>query len=173
MSTKSTAIEVIRLMGEHHLSLCFAESCTAGGVPKIVTSVPGASEIFLGGITAYRDDALAKACGLTPWRLAELGSVSQVVTDHLARAALDQFGADICVATTGYLGPFEDDSPDHREGFVVVLDSDGVLLREKLLFEGRREANRQAMLTVAFDLVLRCVVRKIEREAKRRGHEIQ
>lgn len=169
MSTKSTAIEIIDTMREHGLTLCFAESCTAGGVPKIVTSVPGASAILLGGVTAYRDDALARVLGLSVEQLAELGAVSDNVTDFLARAALVQFGADVCVATTGYLGPFEDDRPDHHEGFVVVRTRDGHSRCEPLHLDGRREANRQAMLTAAFDLVLRSVRELLERRAEERS----
>lgn len=167
MSTKSTAIEIVELMTQRGLSLCFAESCTAGGVPKVVTSIPGASAVFLGGITAYRNDAIAEAIGILTSEFYYLGPVSEKTTDLLAQASLKQFGGDLCIATTGYLGPFEDERPDHHEGFVVVRDREGFVLSQELHLEGRREANRQAMLTVAFDLALKSLRIKFERESKR------
>ena len=168
MSTKSTAIEIIDLMRAHGLKLCFAESCTAGGVPKIITSVPGSSAVFLGGITAYHNQAIAKTIDVSMTSLERMGAVSMVVTDMLAIAARRQFDGDLCIATTGYLGPFNDEKDDHPEGYVVVRDREGLfVLSEELTLVGRREANRQAMLTAAFDLALKSLRRKFKRDAER------
>jgi PncC family amidohydrolase len=160
MSTKTTAIEIVDIMRAHGLRLCFAESCTAGGIPKVVTSIPGASDVFLGGLTAYHDAALRRIVGGV---FDEHGGVSEEVTMALATQGLYAFAGDICVATTGYLGPFEDDRPDHHEGWVAVEDKDGHVLTARTDLQGRREANRQAMLKLAFDTVLIVLKRKVER----------
>jgi nicotinamide-nucleotide amidase len=154
------AVEAVDLMREHGLTLCFAESCTAGGVPKVVTSVPGASEVFIGGIIAYRKDALAKAIRLSLNNLEREGGVSRDVTALLAQAGLRQFGANVCIATTGYLGPFNEG--DRHEGWVVVMSDKGDELHTELHLDGKREANRQKMLRAAFELLLQMLKTRIE-----------
>lgn len=155
MSTKEMATTIVETMSRLGKYLCFAESCTAGGVPKIITSVPGASKMFLGGLTAYAPKAIASAIGVGVRELEEnIGLVSEEATRRLSEVGLERLGGDLCIATTGYLGPFDqDDRPDHHEGWVVVRTRSGVLT-EKVQLEGRREANRQLMLRTAFGLVL-------------------
>ena len=159
MSTKEMAIEIVETMTRRNKWLCFAESCTAGGVPKVITSVPGASKMFLGGLTAYAPEALAEFLSMSLSEIEEKGVVSETVAAALANHGLHRFRGDICIGTTGYLGPFEDGLPEHHEAWVAVVYRDGAkhkfLLTEKLHLEGRREANRQAMLRAAFGLVLK------------------
>lgn len=164
MSTKSTAIEIIDIMRVGSLKLCFVESCTAGGIPKVITSIPGASDVFLGGITAYHDRALRQIVGDA--LMDEHGGVSERVTMALATEGLEQLGGDVCVATTGYLGPFEDDRPDHHEGWVAIVDVDGHMFTARVPSRWTREANRQAMLKAAFDGVLLTLQRKFERDSE-------
>jgi PncC family amidohydrolase len=161
MSTKQMAQEVVHLMATHDMTLCFAESCTAGGIPKVITSIPGASRVLLGGVIAYHPSALASAIQVSEVTLLKEGVVSENVTDMLAEAGLRQFAADVCVATTGYLGPFQNDRPNHHEGWVVVRDRAGEQLHAKLRLDGRREANRQKMLRTALEFTLLMVKRRI------------
>jgi len=155
MSTKEIATRIVETMTANNLTLCFAESCTAGGIPKVITSVPGASKVLIGGTTAYHPIGIAHALGLANVEtlLETYNPVSEEITEALAEVSLDTWKADICIATTGYLGPYEDDLPEHHEGWVVVTARDGVSLHHNVHLEGRREANRQAMLRVAFELV--------------------
>lgn len=167
MSTKEMAIEIVETMTRRNKWLCFAESCTAGGVPKVITSVPGASKMFLGGLTAYAPEALAEFLSMNLPELEKEGVVSEKTAAGLANHGLHRFRGDLCIGTTGYLGPFEDGLPEHHEAWIAVVyrDEGGQkhLLTEKLHLEGKREANRQAMLRVAFKLVLQILNEQEER----------
>lgn len=155
MSTKELATEIVETMTRLGLYLCFAESCTAGGVPKVITSVPGASKMFLGGITAYAPKAMASVLDISAEKLEEIGLVSMKTTNRLSEIGLQRMGGDICIATTGYLGPFnKTDYPTDHEAFIYVSDRFGGY-GEQLHLDGKREANRQAMLRAAFPMVLK------------------
>ncbi len=58
------------LLKSKNLSLSTAESCTGGSIAALVTSVPGSSEYFNGGIVAYSNEV--KMSLLKLWRNMEL-----------------------------------------------------------------------------------------------------
>ena len=48
--------KVGELLKEKKLFLSTAESCTGGGIAVLITSIPGSSEYFNGGIVAYSNE---------------------------------------------------------------------------------------------------------------------
>jgi nicotinamide-nucleotide amidase len=87
------------------LMLAVAESLTGGQVQARIASVSGASEYFLGGITAYTLEQKVKLLGVSRAHAATVDCVSQRVAVEMAAGALRLFGADLAVATTGYAEP--------------------------------------------------------------------
>ena len=83
------------------LSLCVAESCTGGLISSIITGVPGASRIYKGGVVAYSAASKQKILGVRESTIKECGVYSQKCVMEMARGALDLFGADIAIATSG------------------------------------------------------------------------
>ena len=83
------------------LSLCVAESCTGGLISSIVTGVPGASRIYKGGVVTYSAASKQKILGVRESTIKECGVYSQKCVMEMARGALDLFGADIAIATSG------------------------------------------------------------------------
>ena len=96
---------VLALCRERGLTLATAESCTGGLVAARLTSVPGSSDVFVGGVVAYANEvkaARARRPGGGPAR-ARRG----VGRDGAAMAAgaRERLGADLAVAVTGIAGP--------------------------------------------------------------------
>jgi nicotinamide-nucleotide amidase len=87
------------------LTLAVAESLTAGHVQARIASVSGASEYFLGGVTAYSLDEKVKLLGVSRAHAKSVDCVSQRVVVEMAAGAAKLFGADLAVATTGYAEP--------------------------------------------------------------------
>lgn len=96
---------VIRLLVEQGRTVATAESATAGDIAARLGRVPGASRALLGGVVAYASTSKHEVLGVDQALLERHGPVSAEVTDALARAARERFGADYGVAVTGVAGP--------------------------------------------------------------------
>ena len=102
-----------RPVEEHVLALCrargwtlsTAESCTGGMVAERITSVPGASDVFLGAVVAYANDVKQAELGVPADVLERHGAVSAETAQAMAAGARERLGADVAVAVTGVAGP--------------------------------------------------------------------
>ena len=93
------------MLGPPRLKLAVAESMTAGGLQALIAAESGASEFFVGGITAYTIDQKVRHLGVSRAEAAPVDCVSAEVAWQMARGACALFGADVAVATTGYAEP--------------------------------------------------------------------
>jgi competence/damage-inducible protein CinA-like protein len=137
------------------LTVAAAESCTGGLAGKRFTDVPGSSEYFLGGVTAYSNEAKTTLLGVPPDILARYGAVSSEVAAAMAEGVRRLLGSDCALSTTGVAGPGggTDEKP---VGLVfvgsVVGDSTEV---ERLRLFGRRDQIRERAALAALDLLRR------------------
>jgi nicotinamide-nucleotide amidase len=93
------------MLAAPRLTLAAAESLTCGRVQARVGEISGASEFFLGGITAYSLDEKVRHLGVDRAAARRVKSVSLAVVEQMARGVCDLFGSDLGVATTGYAEP--------------------------------------------------------------------
>jgi nicotinamide-nucleotide amidase len=87
------------------LTLAVAESLTCGRLQARIGAIPGASEFFLGGITAYSLEQKVRHLGVDRAEAEATNSVSARIAEQMARGACVLFGADVAVSTTGYAEP--------------------------------------------------------------------
>jgi nicotinamide-nucleotide amidase len=117
-----------------------AESCTAGGLGARIASIPGASDLFVGGVIAYCDAVKKSVLGVPGPTLDKYGAVSVEVTEAMAQGVKGLLGADVNCAVSGYFGP-TGGTVEAAVGTVCVtllfLDS-AISLR--LSFHGSRES---------------------------------
>ncbi len=85
--------------------LATAESLTGGMIGAFITNIPGASDVYWGGIVSYRNDAKSGVLGVASALIDEYGVVSQQCAEAMACGVLKLSGADISVAVTGVAGP--------------------------------------------------------------------
>ena len=93
------------MLGEPRLTLSVAESLTCGWVQARIGSISGASDFFLGGITAYSVDEKVRHLGVDRAHAEAVNAVSLAVAEQMALGACRLFGSDLGLATTGYAEP--------------------------------------------------------------------
>ncbi len=103
MSSKAT--EVVRLLTVTGGTLAVAESLTGGLVAAEITSVPGASKVFKGSVTAYATELKHRLLGVDATLLVQRGAVDPQVAAQMAAGVRTMLGADWGIATTGVAGP--------------------------------------------------------------------
>jgi nicotinamide-nucleotide amidase len=99
---EEVVLEACRARG---LSLTAAESCTGGLVAARLTSVPGASDVFVGGVVPYSNGLKKALLGVPAELLERRGAVSAEAAAAMAAGARERLGADVAVAVTGVAGP--------------------------------------------------------------------
>jgi len=146
---------VLDLCRGRGLTLATAESCTGGMVAARLTSVAGASDVFLGSVVAYADEVKERALDVPASLLAEHGAVSAEAAAAMAQGVRSRLGADVGVAVTGIAGP-GGGSPDKPVGLVFAhaVDADGErAVRTEL--PGDRDMIRGRATAAALHLVRR------------------
>lgn len=87
------------------ITVAIAESCTGGLVAESITSVPGSSAYFLGGVVSYADAAKTELLGVPASALAAHGAVSAQVARAMADGCRDRLAAALALSITGIAGP--------------------------------------------------------------------
>ena len=99
------AKRVIDLLAGRGETLSLVESCTGGQLSAAITSIPGASKVYVGGVVAYSNAVKATLLGVDWATLDEFGAVSRECARELAQCGLTALHSDWCVAVTGIAGP--------------------------------------------------------------------
>jgi nicotinamide-nucleotide amidase len=146
---------VLDLCRAQRLALVTAESCTGGMVAERLTSIPGSSAAFVGGVVAYADDVKSRELGVAAEVLERHGAVSAETAAAMAAGARDRFGAEVAVAVTGIAGP-GGGSAEKPVG-LVYLHADGPRGGRGVdfVFPGDRQAVRRRAAATALHLVRR------------------
>ena len=101
-SLAEVVLQQLRLRGQ---TVAVAESCTGGGLGAALAAVPGASDVFLGGVIAYANGVKQGLLGVPAELLQAHGAVSDPVAQSMAEGARRVTGADWGLAITGVAGP--------------------------------------------------------------------
>jgi nicotinamide-nucleotide amidase len=144
---------VLDLAREQGRTVGAAESCTGGLVAAKLTSVPGASDVFRGGIVAYENSVKLAQLRVPEATLAAHGAVSAQTAAAMAAGARRSLESDLAVAVTGIAGP-EGGTAEKPVGLVYLhaAGPDGELARE-LRLPGDREAIRRRATAAALHLL--------------------
>lgn len=96
---------LVRKMTQKGTRLAVAESCTGGMISKLVTDVPGSSQVFLGGAVVYDDRIKNRLLGVDARVIESFGAVSFETAFAMTEGLRKIAGADYCVSVTGIAGP--------------------------------------------------------------------
>jgi nicotinamide-nucleotide amidase len=93
------------LLRPPRLTLAVAESLTCGHLQAAIGAISGASDFFLGGLTAYTITQKVRHLGVDRAAAEAVNAVSAEIAEQMARGAAAFFGSDLALATTGYAEP--------------------------------------------------------------------
>lgn len=130
----------VREMRQQQVTVACAESCTGGALSALITSVPGSSAVFRGGIVCYTNDVKQKVLSVPQEWLARDGAVSESVARRMAEEVRRICDATVGIALTGVAGP------DPLEGKPIGLVYLGIAVQglpvrvKQLKLAGHRQA---------------------------------
>ncbi len=134
-------------------TLSTAESCTGGGIGAALTSIPGSSEVYRGGIISYTNEIKHQMLGVDNDLLNREGAVCALVAESMAVGVRKTMQTDVAVSVTGLAGP-SGDSCGNPVGTVFIGYSDPcITYSRKFFFEGDRESIRNQTIYHALMIV--------------------
>lgn len=128
--------EVLLARGE---TVACAESLTGGGVADLLSSTPGASATFVGGVVSYATSVKREVLGVTATVV-----VSAECATQMAHGVRSLLGSDWAISTTGVAGPEEQDGQPVGTVYVGVAGPQGVRAHRFDLYGDRRAIREQA-----------------------------
>ncbi len=151
----------------HHLSqnresVSLAESCSGGYIAHLITSVPGSSSYFKGGMVAYHNEAKERLLGVKGETLSTKGAVSEETVIEMARGVREKFDSDYGLSTSGIAGP-DGGSAEKPVGTVWVACASREGERTKLLkLTHDRYLNIHLTAVSALNLLRGCILGKFD-----------
>jgi nicotinamide-nucleotide amidase len=137
------------------LEMAVAESCTGGMLGARLTTIPGSSDVFVGGVIAYSDEVKMRELGVSQRALEEHGAVSEEVVRQMAIGAQKKFGVDVALAVTGVAGP-GGGTPEKPVGLVWICAAVGDSVEpRKIQSWGDRNEIRYRAAQAAMELARR------------------
>jgi nicotinamide-nucleotide amidase len=140
------------------LKLAVAESCTGGMLGERITSVPGSSDVFLGGVIAYHNDVKKTLLGVREEELERYGAVSEEVALQMAAGVRERTGADVGVSVTGIAGP-GGGTPEKPVGLVWIAIHSSDAKARRFHVVGDRAEIRQRAAQAALEMVRRTLAK--------------
>lgn len=136
------------------VTVATAESCTGGHIAHMITSVPGSSAYFKGGVVAYTNEVKNQVLGVNAEDLNHVGAVSETVVRQMAEGARRVLNADYAVATTGVAGP--DGGTDQNPVGTVWIGVAGPngTTAQRCAFSFSRERNIAKAAVKALEMVM-------------------
>ena len=135
-------------------TLSLAESCTGGMVQEIITSFPGSSKYFLGGIVSYSNKAKMNILKVQETTLNKYGAVSEETAIEMVQGVKKIFKSDFAASITGIAGP-DGGSFEKPVGTVyIAVSNDEDILIKKFNFSGNRKRIREMSTENVFFMLI-------------------
>jgi nicotinamide-nucleotide amidase len=134
--------ELTNCLKERKLTITAAESLTGGMFQEEITSIPGASTVFKGGIVCYSNEVKQQVLQVKQQTIEKHGVVSEQCAIELAENAAKLFKTDIGISFTGVAGPEELEGKPVGMVYIGMAIKGRPTMAEKITLGGTREANR-------------------------------
>jgi nicotinamide-nucleotide amidase len=152
------ALAVHKLLKKLNKTMATAESCTGGYIAHLVTAIPGASQIFKGGLISYDNEIKVRELHVSPAVLRNDGAVSEEVVKEMVAAVLVKMNTDYAVAVSGIMGP-DGGTPEKPVGTVwIAVGNHKTRATHKLQLRYDRDRNIEMTANYALNLLRKFIV---------------
>ena len=157
----ASALRLVHVLADAGLTVATCESLTGGLVGATITSIPGASAVFRGGLITYASDLKAALAGVDAQWIAEHGVVNDTTARQMATGCAHTCQADLGLACTGVAGPDRQDG--QRPGTVhIAVAHDAQVFTRQLSLSGERKAVRLGTVSALLEFTCHVIREKIE-----------
>jgi PncC family amidohydrolase len=144
---------VIELLRARDLRIATAESLTGGLLSAAITSVPGSSDVFVGGVVAYTNEVKAALLGVDRELLDRLGGVyTAEVAEQMVAGVRRDFDAPVALSTTGVAGPGPSEGVEPGLAYIACQVGDGDVAVRAVKLKGNRDRIRTRVVARALEL---------------------
>lgn len=141
--------------------LAAAESCTGGLIGHLLTNVPGASDYYLGSVTAYAYEAKVRLLGVSWETLETYGAVSAETVLEMARGVCRALAAEVGVAVSGIAGP-GGGTPEKPVGLTWIgICTPHMEKAWKFVWEGSRLQNKEQSAEKTLELLVQTLAAEL------------
>lgn len=145
--------QIGKFLTQKKMTLATAESFTGGRIAEQITSVPGASNYFMGSVVSYATETKIKVLGVPEEMIKKHSVVSEEVAIAMAQNVKGMLGTDFAVSTTGNAGPTKGDS-DAEVGTVYIgISTPRGTTVHKFAMGNHRERVVKKSVSKAFELL--------------------
>ena len=132
---------ILNILKKDKKTLSLAESCTGGNISHLLTSIPGASDAFVGGAVVYTNTMKVHVLGVLPQTITDYGVVSEEVVREMAKGAIQKFNSDFAIAVSGVAGPGADKDGNPVGSVWIAIAGKDFTEAKKFQFSTNRERN--------------------------------
>ncbi|MEM9830127.1 MAG: competence/damage-inducible protein A [Bacteroidota bacterium] len=145
------------MLAKDDKTLSVAESCTGGYLAHTITSIPGCSRYFQGGVVAYSNQLKMNLLDVPEQTLAQHGAVSEETIRAMAEGVRKNLKTDFGVATSGIAGP-DGGTPEKPVGtvWIAVAGPHGTVAK-KISLSKDRLVNVRRSTVVALNMLRQAV----------------
>lgn len=139
-------------------SLSLAESCTGGAISALITSVPGSSAYFKGGIVAYSNEIKRDQLAIDRSLIETYGAVSKLVVEDMAINTRLLFNTDYAISVSGIAGPSGGSAEKPVGTTWISVSCKNKTYSEEFRFGDNRERNIQRASVAALNMLRKLII---------------
>lgn len=154
--TQKQILIFLKLCRQKKWTVGFAESCTGGLLSSQWTQIAGVSDVYMGSVISYSNEAKIKLLKVKKNTLIKYGAVSDKTVQQMLAGAKIIFDVKASVAITGVAGPGGGTLEKPVGTVFIAAQTPLKIIIKKYNFKGTRKSIQQQSVYEAMCLLNQC-----------------
>lgn len=139
------ASNIVETLKDKGLTLSSSESFTGGGFANYITNIPGASNIYKGGMVTYCNEMKHQLLNVKQETLDKFGAISKECVYEMVSNTQKIFNTDIAVSFSGNAGPGTSEGKECGLVYIGIAFKDKIEVNELMIKKERVEVKKEAI----------------------------